>query len=494
MPGTRRHRLTGLVAALLCTLFAAPAPASNGASIAGAFVYPVGNEVDYNRAAKGEGAGFYISDPYLALRGRRKQRRHYGVDLANGRGGAEVRAIASGVVVVSDANAMVKYKKKQRLRLPTIENGRRVYKWSTRYRTSYKWRTGWGNRVVIRHTLRSGEVVHSLYAHLAPKSVQVKVGDAVAAGEPIARVGRTGRASAAHLHLEVRRAPPEPELLDPEGEEDEGEEDETGGPDEERIASHDNGTLDPMAFLERHVVVFEDLAPGTWQSRYALAASRDGILGGEEKHFEPDEEIRREDFYLALVSSFHLGTDFTKPEFDSSVDALVDTGILDPATARKQRGDDRVSRSDALELVLRCLDRRAARGRSLARIESALLCRDFNRQFAGADAADAAERSAKAAALSETKAKEKAARERYERDLRWVKAKKLKKKVRLQKVKPVPPVFTLDAGFEKLAQSDRRISRAETALLLASALRLNPARLSALERAARRADTATEQG
>jgi len=350
--------------------------------------------------------------------------------------------------------------------------------------------------VVIRHTLKNGETVHSLYAHLAPKSVVVKVGDVVAAGQPIARVGRTGRASAAHLHLEIRQAPPDPEPVDPDGEEEET--GEKGGPSVEEadeIASSGNGTMDPVAFLERHVVRFEDLEPGTWQARYAMAACRDGILGAEERrHFEPDEEIRRDDFYLALVSTFRLGTSLTRPTFEGSTDALVDAGILDATAARKQHDDDRVSRSDALELVLRCLDRGAARGRSLARVESASLCRDFNRQFAGADAAAQAERDAKAAALAQTKAKEKEARARYEKDLRWVKAKKLKKKVRLQKVKPVAPTYTLDAGFEKLAQSDGRITRAETALLLASALRMNPNQLSALERASRRASTATAQG
>jgi murein DD-endopeptidase MepM/ murein hydrolase activator NlpD len=494
--GARRHRLTGLPALLLCILFATPAPASNGSPIAGAFVYPVGDEVDFTKPAKGEVTGFYISDPYLALRGRKKTRRHYGVDLANGRGGSEVRAIASGVVVVSEANAMVKYTRKQKVRVPTTVNGKRVIKTTTRTRTAYKWRTGWGNRVVIRHTLKNGDVVYSLYAHLAPKSVSVKVGDVIAAGQPIARVGRSGRASAAHLHLEVRRAPPEPEPVDPDGEEEER--GEKGGPsdedDGEEIARSGNGTLDPVAFLERYVVRFEDLEPGTWEARYAMAACRDGILGTEEKRFEPEAEIRRDDFYLALVATFQLGTTLTKPTFEGSTDALVDAGILDATAARKQHDDDRLTRSDALELVLRCLDRGAARGRSLARVENAALCRDFNRQFAGADAAAQAERDAKDAALAATKAKEKEARARYERDLRWVKAKKLNRKVRMQKVKPVAPVYTLDAGFEKLAESDRRITRAETALLLASALRLNSKQLSALERAARRAGTTTAEG
>src|SRR6266850_6858494 len=66
----------------------AKSPIADGDPIAGAFVYPVGDDLDYSKARAGEGAGFYVSDPYLARRGRRKQRVHYGVDLANGRGGA----------------------------------------------------------------------------------------------------------------------------------------------------------------------------------------------------------------------------------------------------------------------------------------------------------------------------------------------------------------------------------------------------------------------
>lgn len=458
--------------------------------MAGAFVYPVGDEVDYSKPAPGEAAGFYISDPYLALRGRRHQRRHYGVDLANGRGGCEVRAVASGVVVVSDGNALVRYRKAQRMRLPAIVKGKRVYRMGVRYRTAYKWRTGWGNRVVIRHVLPSGESVYSLYAHLMPKSVHVRVGDVVAAGQPIARVGRTGHATAAHLHLEIRRAPPEMESDDSEGDEsDESAGDSTS--DAQRIASSTNGTMDPVAFLDQHVVRFDDLKPGSWEARYALAATRDGLLAPDGKAFDPDEDIRRADFYAALVSAFRLGTPFTRPTYESTVDALVDAGILDQATARKQHEDDRLNRSDALELVLRCADRRAGRGRNLTQIPQDVLCRDFNRQFAGPDAAMQAERDAKAAALTETRSKVRAAQARVERDRKWAKAKGRRVRIRVAKVKPVAPVFTLDPGFEKLAESDLHITRAETALLFASALRIDPSRLSALERAASRASTAS---
>lgn len=487
----------GAVGALLC--FANPALASEPPPIAGAFVYPVGDEQDYTKPARGEPAGFAVSDKYLAVReGRKGQRLHYGVDLSNRRAGSEVRAVASGVVVVSDGNALVKYRKKQRLRVPVVQKGKRVYKWSTRYRTAYRWRTGWGNRVVIRHVLPDGEVVHSLYAHLKPHSVCVKVGDVVAAGQVIARVGRTGRASAPHLHLEIRKGLPDPGTLEPVDADEETEAEaadsasEYGGPSETDgpIAMRANGTMDPIAFLERHVKQFDDLAPGSWESRYAVAACRDGVLGGQGNKFQPDQEIRLGDFYGALVRAFLLETPFTKPGFDSFVGALVNDGILDRTAARGKRPGDEVTQSEALELVLRCLDRTAARGRSLAQLEATLVCRDFNRQFAGPDAALKAEQAARDSARTLTKAREQAARDRYEQDLRWVRKTGKKTHVRLARVKPAAPVYTVDAGFEKLAASDRRITRAETALLLASALRAGPQQLSALERAARDAEPA----
>lgn len=58
--------------------------------------------------------------------------------------------------------------------------------------------SGYGNCVVIRH--KNG--LETLYAHNSRNLVQV--GDAVRAGDPVALIGRTGRATTEHCHFEVR--------------------------------------------------------------------------------------------------------------------------------------------------------------------------------------------------------------------------------------------------------------------------------------------------
>lgn len=63
----------------------------------------------------------------------------------------------------------------------------------------------WGNVVRIIHRYEEGGAVHeveSLYAHLA--DFTVSVGDVVARGEPIGRIGDAEGAYVAHLHLELR--------------------------------------------------------------------------------------------------------------------------------------------------------------------------------------------------------------------------------------------------------------------------------------------------
>ena len=88
--------------------------------------------------------------------------RHAGVDLA-AEEGADIRAAAGGVVLRAGA------------------------------------RGGYGDAVEIDH----GGGVTTLYAHAS--ELLVREGEEVAPGQPIARVGQTGRATGAHLHFELRK-------------------------------------------------------------------------------------------------------------------------------------------------------------------------------------------------------------------------------------------------------------------------------------------------
>lgn len=60
------------------------------------------------------------------------------------------------------------------------------------------WDDTYGNLIVLDH----GNGFTSLYGH--NEALLVSEGDLVARGEPIARLGNTGRSSAPHLHFEVR--------------------------------------------------------------------------------------------------------------------------------------------------------------------------------------------------------------------------------------------------------------------------------------------------
>lgn len=65
---------------------------------------------------------------------------------------------------------------------------------------------GYGKVIVLDH----GEGITTLYGHLS--EFRVKSGDAVAAGQVIGSVGRTGNATTSHLHFELRL---EDQALDP---------------------------------------------------------------------------------------------------------------------------------------------------------------------------------------------------------------------------------------------------------------------------------------
>ncbi|HEY2986932.1 MAG TPA: M23 family metallopeptidase [Candidatus Binatia bacterium] len=95
--------------------------------------------------------------------GARGESFHDGIDILAPEGSA-VRAVESGEVIYSD-----------QLR-------------------------GYGNMIIIRHP---GGIV-SVYAH--NRKNRVSEGQTVAQGETIAEVGNSGRASAPHLHFEIRKA------------------------------------------------------------------------------------------------------------------------------------------------------------------------------------------------------------------------------------------------------------------------------------------------
>lgn len=60
----------------------------------------------------------------------------------------------------------------------------------------------WGNAVVISH----GPSLFSVYAHLQPKSLRVKVGDVVTPGMEIGRCGNSGRSPTPHIHFQIQRS------------------------------------------------------------------------------------------------------------------------------------------------------------------------------------------------------------------------------------------------------------------------------------------------
>ncbi|HET9939534.1 MAG TPA: M23 family metallopeptidase [Candidatus Eisenbacteria bacterium] len=452
-------------------------PESDDVPIAGAFVYPVGDELDFTRARSGESHGYYVSDPYMAHRGSKNQRIHQGCDLSCGSGGAAVHAIASGTVVVADANALVKTRRKVEVKTTKVVKGKTITKTGWKWKTSTKWRTGWGNYVVLKHVLPSGESVYSLYGHLMPASVCVAQGDIVAAGETIGQVGKTGRASSPHLHLEIRKNAPA-------GDEERSEDETEIEPTVQDRTFALLATTDPIDFLDKHVRRFEDLEPGSWQARYAFAACKDGLAAPDEKRFGPDESMDRGEFYRSLVLAFRLSTAFPVGDWTSTVSSLVQAGVLDQDGSEGQKPGDKLTQADGLEMVLRCLERHRARAPNLASLDPMQVGLDFNRRFAGDTEAEVAAKKSKVAAMKATEAKKKAEADRVASARKAAKAAGKKSRVKARTVKPVAPMPILDPGFEALAQSKKTLTRAEGCLLLATTLRAASERMSALQRAA----------
>ncbi len=133
----------------------------------GAWVFPIGNRLDFT-IPDGDVPRYQVNRGVSSASAEGPG--HQGADLANGRAGDPVRAAAHGVVA----------------RVQREASG------------------GYGVHVVIAHRLDDGRLAYSVYAHLLLGSVRVGEGAVVHAGDPIARVGQTGRATTPHLHFEVR--------------------------------------------------------------------------------------------------------------------------------------------------------------------------------------------------------------------------------------------------------------------------------------------------
>ncbi len=93
---------------------------------------------------------------------------HEGADFDAGYG-AEIHAIAAGVVVETDSAGYAAL----------------------------------GTHVAIQHVI-DGQVVVSAYGHMIAGSMPLHVGDTVYAGEVVGLVGDTGESTGPHLHLEIR--------------------------------------------------------------------------------------------------------------------------------------------------------------------------------------------------------------------------------------------------------------------------------------------------
>lgn len=64
----------------------------------------------------------------------------------------------------------------------------------------------YGNYVIIKHNI-NGTIYYSYYAHMAPNSIPstIKVGNSIAAGTVVGKMGQTGYSFGIHLHFEVRK-------------------------------------------------------------------------------------------------------------------------------------------------------------------------------------------------------------------------------------------------------------------------------------------------
>lgn len=64
--------------------------------------------------------------------------------------------------------------------------------------------TGYGNYVVIRHTLEDNSTIYTLYGHMKQGSLMVAEGMEIQTGQVLGIMGNTGNSTGSHLHFEIR--------------------------------------------------------------------------------------------------------------------------------------------------------------------------------------------------------------------------------------------------------------------------------------------------
>ncbi len=237
-----------------------------GISWCGSWQFPVGDPIEFQRVGGYGDSRFHVSrglerNPQGTLT-------HEGVDLINGRGGDTVRAAANGFVLSASRQPSGAY----------------------------------GIHVVLAHRVPEGGWVYTVYAHLARGSVRVREGAAVRAGEPLGKVGRTGRATANHLHFEVRA----PLRLEE--------------PWQRALA------IEPIDFIEARLPAY--LGDTTWAGPYLQWAESGGLIGPETRTWEP---LRRIDWWRMLARATRHDLDYLPRDPDSLRVSLARAGVLEGA-------------------------------------------------------------------------------------------------------------------------------------------------------------------
>jgi murein DD-endopeptidase MepM/ murein hydrolase activator NlpD len=227
--------------------------------LSGAWRLPVGNPYELGAPDPDGAPGYRVNRGVSAA-----PRRHDGADLSNQHGGGMVRAAADGLVVrVAGSGG------------------------------------GYGAHVVLAHRLPDGSLVYSVYGHLRPRSFAVAAGELVAAGQVLGRVGRTGRASSAHLHFEIRRA------------------------DAPTAQWQLAGPVDPIAFVVARLPAAR--SDSTWVAPYIMWAETAALVPDSTALETP---LTRADWWTILAGAARRGPDHLPADPNTLHDALAAAGVV----------------------------------------------------------------------------------------------------------------------------------------------------------------------